>query len=75
MSRRELQALSKQHGLPANLTNSRMAENLASLLQVPYRVSLSRSALAVGIVMSSYCDVSRPTFCLIVTKRSGRARR
>ncbi|CAL9191600.1 uncharacterized protein LOC135615034 isoform X1 [Musa acuminata AAA Group] len=33
MSRRELQALSKQHGLPANLTNSRMAENLASLLQ------------------------------------------
>ncbi|URE10114.1 hypothetical protein MUK42_24432 [Musa troglodytarum] len=33
MTRRELQALCKQHGLPANLTNSRMAENLASLLQ------------------------------------------
>ncbi|XP_042438796.1 uncharacterized protein LOC122024280 isoform X1 [Zingiber officinale] len=31
--RRELQALCKQHGLPANLTNARMAENLASLLQ------------------------------------------
>ncbi|KAJ8476972.1 hypothetical protein OPV22_020699 [Ensete ventricosum] len=63
MTRRELQALCKLHGLPANLTNSRMSENLASLLQVPYRVSLSRSALAVGIVMSSYCEDSKPT-CL-----------
>lgn len=33
-TRRELQALCKQHGLPANLTNARMAENLAALLQV-----------------------------------------
>ncbi|XP_020111298.1 uncharacterized protein LOC109726221 isoform X3 [Ananas comosus] len=33
MSRKELQALCKEHRLPANTTNSIMAESLASLLQ------------------------------------------
>ncbi|KAG1369819.1 hypothetical protein COCNU_15G001850 [Cocos nucifera] len=33
MKRKELQALCKKHGLPANSTNLKMAESLASLLQ------------------------------------------
>ncbi|KAM0940470.1 putative transcription regulator SAP family [Dioscorea sansibarensis] len=40
MKRRELQALCKKHGLPANSTNSQMALSLASLLQKNEKIKL-----------------------------------
>ncbi|XP_039117073.1 uncharacterized protein LOC120252936 isoform X4 [Dioscorea cayenensis subsp. rotundata] len=40
MKRRELQALCKNHGLPANSTNSQMALSLASLLQKNEKIKL-----------------------------------
>lgn len=34
MKRKELQALCKEHGIPANLTNAEMVNKLSSLLKV-----------------------------------------
>lgn len=34
MKRKQLQALCKEHGIPANLTNLEMADKLSSLLKV-----------------------------------------
>ncbi|WOL11179.1 hypothetical protein Cni_G19941 [Canna indica] len=48
MSRRELQALCKKHGLPANLTNIRMAENLATLLQKASSEEIKRKGCLKG---------------------------
>lgn len=35
MKRKQLQALCKKHGVPANLTNRQMADRLSLLLKVP----------------------------------------
>lgn len=41
MKRKQLQALCKKHGVPANLTNCEMANRLSLLFKVPLNYNLS----------------------------------
>ena len=55
MKRKQLQALCKKHGVPANLTNRQMADKLSLLLKVPL---IKFSFTRVVHLTFSYCLVT-----------------